>query len=211
MTDVAHLRHLLRFKESNRSEYEALVDGIEFALAELGIDDQEMPATLPEAKQLYNELIPRLKPPTPSQLRELDRLLSETGGTLNGALVSEAATQLLIDYLRYVKLEELSNERDLFEEDFEITLDKTYSDEIDPVDRARTSLEMLRSMLLPLLIGLIVGWIPGIGSWIFSIGFFLTLLGIGFGILAGWDWDIRYLTWVGYVTLGSLVGVMALA
>ena len=97
MTDVAHLRHLLRFKESNRSEYEALVDGIEFALAELGIDDQEMPATLPEAKQLYKELIPRLKPPSPSQLRELDRLLSETGGTLNGALVSEAATELLID------------------------------------------------------------------------------------------------------------------
>lgn len=109
MTNVDHLRHLVRFDEGDRSEYERLVDGIEFARAELGIDDSEIPASLTEVKQLRNELVSKLKPPTPAQLRELDSLLRATGGTLQGTLISVAPAQLLIDHLRDEKLPERSN------------------------------------------------------------------------------------------------------
>lgn len=58
------------------------------------------------------------------------------------------------------------------------------------------------------MIRFLVGLVPSLGSWVFSIGLILTLIGIGFGVFAGWDRDIRFLAWVGYITFGSLVGLM---
>ena len=139
MSNVEHLRHLLRFTDGDRSERESLIDDIEFARAELGIENCEIPPTLKEVTRLHDELVGKLKPPTPGQLRELDRLLIKTDGTLNGTLISGTATQLLIDYLRDVKLTELENEAYRLIEDFEINDDVPSNAEFDANERRETN------------------------------------------------------------------------
>lgn len=94
----------MQFGDAELSEYEMLLDGIEFARAELGIDDSEIPASLAEIRRLRDEFVSRLKPPTPARLNELEWLVSKTGGTFHGSLTKGAAAQLLINHLREVEL-----------------------------------------------------------------------------------------------------------
>ena len=100
MSNNKNLRRFVVFDEDKPSDFEMMLEAIEFMQAELGIYTPEVPGSYEKAKQKYADLRIRVLPPTDEQLRELQRLLEQTGGALSGELCSNIQVSLLIEALQ---------------------------------------------------------------------------------------------------------------
>lgn len=84
-------------------DHELILDGIRFMEEELGLVSAELPATYTDARYRYEELRGKLRPPTPSQVALVNRLVGEVGGTASGKLHSRRHTELLIKQLKKLR------------------------------------------------------------------------------------------------------------
>ena len=100
MSNNENLRRFVVFDEDKPSDFEMLLEAIEFMQEELGVCSPEVPGSYEEAKQMYANLRTRVLPPTDEQLRQLQRLLEQTGGALSGELHSSAQVSLLIEAMQ---------------------------------------------------------------------------------------------------------------
>lgn len=100
---MKELEKLVVRDQEKPGEFEGLLRSIRFFRAELGMPAADPPNTYDEAVRQNEELISRVKPPTPEQLDRFYLLLAETGGTLSGELHSRAQVDLLIKELETAK------------------------------------------------------------------------------------------------------------
>ena len=84
-------------------DQEMLRDAIRFMEEELGMASVGVPRTYTGAKRRYEELIAKVRPPTPGQVARINRLVSDVGGTVSGKLHSRGHASQMIRELRELR------------------------------------------------------------------------------------------------------------
>ena len=109
MPNKKPLRRFVVGDKQPPEDLELILDGIRFMQEELGIVAAKSPATYLGAKDLYQKLMAKVKPPSSRQIALINRLVSEVGGTVSGKLHSRRHAALLIKELYKVRKTERAN------------------------------------------------------------------------------------------------------
>ena len=186
MVDVARLRQIMESRQPYWSEYEEMLNAIEFARAELGIYDRDVPATYLDARMVYIELEAKLRPPTWEQRREYKRLLKLTGGKLEGTLISEGQIQVLIEQAKD-ELDRQTAGLSPRPEDFVTKLKSEWKFLRDSTRLTESEKKENRQLFLnfffgPMAAGFVLGLIPGVRYVALVLGFLTTVVLFGISI-----------------------------
>ncbi len=105
MSNNDNLRQFVVFDEDKPSDFDMMLEAIEFMQEELGVSSNKVPSSYEDALRIYADLKTKVLPPTDEQLRQLQVLLEQTGSVLSGKLHSRAQVSLLIEAMQDKALE----------------------------------------------------------------------------------------------------------
>lgn len=145
-------------------DHELLLDAIRFMQAELGMESAGVPRTYAGAKRRYEELIAKVRPPTPGQVARINRLVNDVGGTVSGKLHSRGHAAQMI--------------RELHELRKRMRADAgPKSRPAGPIAAAGVAAGALVSLLL---------WPDALSAWLILIGSLVFVVGGAFYVLGLW-------------------------